>query len=229
MTTPAVLLMDIEGTTTSIAFVYDTLFPFARNALPPFLQSHWHTPEVTAAVARMAPDATTPAAAARVALALMDADVKDTGLKALQGLVWADGYASGTLRGHVFDDVPAVLHQLASAGVRLAIYSSGSVAAQRLLFGHSEAGDLTALLDAYFDTTTGPKREASSYTAIAAELACPPAAILFVSDHPAELAAAAEAGLHVAALARPGNPPLPDGHPFPVLTNFGPLLARFGG
>jgi enolase-phosphatase E1 len=228
MPTPTVLLMDIEGTTTSIAFVHDALFPFAREALPGFLGARWQEPEVAAAVTLMAPAATTPEAAAQVALALMDADVKDTGLKALQGRIWAEGYASGALRGHVFPDVAPALRQLAAAGVRLAIYSSGSVEAQRLLFGHSEAGDLTPLLCAHFDTTTGPKREAASYAAIAASLRCAPEVLLFVSDHPAELSAAAEAGLQVAALVRPGNAPLPEGHPFEILTDFSPLAARFG-
>ncbi len=227
MTTPTVLLMDLEGTTTSIAFVYDTLFPFARKALPAFLQGRWDEPGVAAAVAQMAPEVTTPEAAAQAALSLMDSDVKDTGLKALQGQVWAEGYASGALRGHVFPDVPGVLRQLAGAGVRLAIYSSGSVEAQRLLFGHSEAGDLTPLIAAHFDTTTGPKRESGSYDSIARMLACLKHEILFVSDHPAELLAAAEAGLQVAALVRPGNAALPNGHAFDIMNDFLPLVARF--
>lgn len=228
MPTPTVLLLDIEGTTTSIAFVHDTLFPFARALLPAFLAARWDDPEVASEIALMASDAATPEAAAQAALALMDRDVKDTGLKALQGRVWADGYASGALRGHVYPDVAPALARLSAAGVRLAIYSSGSVEAQRLLFGHSEAGDLSRHLCAHFDTTTGPKRAAASYEAIAGALGCAAGAILFLSDHPAELEAAAEAGLQVAALVRPGNAPLPEGHPFEILTDFTSIPARFG-
>jgi enolase-phosphatase E1 len=225
---PTALLMDIEGTTTAIAFVYDVLFPFAREALPGFLAARWGSPEVAAAVSRMAPDATTPEAAWRVAERLMDADVKDTGLKALQGMVWAAGFADGRLTSHLFPDVAPVLRDLHAGGVTLAIYSSGSVSAQQLIFGHAEAGDLRPLLSGYFDTTTGPKREAASYIAIAEALGRPPAELLFASDHPAELAAARDAGCPVVALVRPGNAPLPDGHGFDVLSSFESLRRRFG-
>ncbi len=218
------LLLDIEGTTTSIAFVYETLFPYARVALPAFVEARWDDPRVRDAAALMGADAT-PGAATERALALMDADVKDTGLKALQGMVWREGFESGDLRGHVFEDVAPVLRALHGRGVTLAIYSSGSVEAQKLLFGYSVAGDLGALMSGFFDTTTGPKKAPESYAAIAAALALPPAAILFLSDNPAELEAATAAGLRAMALARPGNAPLPPGLDVPTLTDFAPLLT----
>lgn len=218
------LLLDIEGTTTSIAFVYETLFPYAREALPAFIADRWDDPRVREAAGQMGAPESPEAATAR-ALALMDADVKDTGLKALQGMVWRQGFESGALRGHVFDDVAAVLRALHGRGVLLAIYSSGSVEAQKLLFGYSVAGDLGALMSGFFDTTTGPKRETASYTAIAAALRLAPEAILFLSDHPAEVRAATAAGLRAMALSRPGNAPLPADLDAPTLTDFSPLLT----
>ncbi len=217
------LLLDIEGTTTSIAFVYDTLFPYARRALGPFLQARFDAPAVREAVALLGAEAPrSPEAATAAALALMDSDAKHTGLKALQGMVWEAGYASGELRGHVFADVPTGLRALHDRGVPVFIYSSGSVAAQRLLFGHSEAGDLTPLLSGYFDTTTGPKRVAASYLAIARTLEQAPGDVLFVTDNLDEARAAEAAGLQVAVSVRPGNPPLP-AHPFREITSLGAL------
>lgn len=211
MSSPAALLLDIEGTTTSISFVYDALFPYARARLAAFLEAHFSDPAVRADVARLGDGTATSAAdAARAALALMDADVKDTGLKGLQGKIWAAGYASGALRGHVFSDVPEALRAFVARGTAIYIYSSGSVAAQKLLFGSSEAGDLTPLLSGYFDTTTGPKTEATSYQAIAAAVGVAPGDILFVTDNLREAEAAAAAGLQVAVSQRPGNPPLPE-------------------
>lgn len=211
MSSPAALLLDIEGTTTSISFVYDALFPYARARLAAFLEAHFSDPAVRADVARLGDgSATTATDAARAALALMDADVKDTGLKGLQGKIWAAGYASGALRGHVFSDVPEALRAFVARGTAIYIYSSGSVAAQKLLFGSSEAGDLTPLLSGYFDTTTGPKTEATSYQTIAAAVGVPPGDVLFVTDNLREAEAAAAAGLQVAVSQRPGNPSLPE-------------------
>ena len=219
MSLPGAVLLDIEGTTTAISFVYDALFPFARAQIGAFLTAHWDDPAVRADSGRLGDGAaTTPEAAARAAVALMDADVKDTGLKALQGRVWAAGYASGELRGHVYPDVPVALRAFAARGVPAYIYSSGSVAAQRLLFGCSDAGDLTPLLAGYFDTTTGPKLDPTSYRAIATAVALPPEALLFVTDHLGEAEAARVAGLQVAVSRRPGNPPLPP-HDFRVITS----------
>ncbi len=202
MSDPAALLLDIEGTTTSISFVYDALFPYARARLAAFLDAHFDDPAVRADVARLGDGSATTAA--------VDADVKDTGLKGLQGKVWAAGYASGALRGHVFADVPGALRAFVARGTAIYIYSSGSVAAQKLLFGSSEAGDLTPLLSGYFDTTTGPKIQADSYRAIAATIGVAAGDVLFVTDSLREAHAAAAAGLRVAVSQRPGNPPLPD-------------------
>ncbi len=225
------VVLDVEGTTTSISFVYDVLFPFARQALGRTLRDRWDDAEVQGAVATLwaeadAPDdAPTAESAERFALRLMDEDRKATGLKQLQGLVWRQGYASGALRGHVFEDVPRALEVWAARGVRAFIYSSGSVEAQRLLFGHSEAGDLTPLLQGHFDTTTGPKKEAASYRAIAAAIDEEPGAILFLTDSLDEARAAREAGLQVGLSVRPGNPPA-GAHDFTVVERFDTLADR---
>ncbi len=242
MTTRAILL-DIEGTTTSIRFVYDTLFPFARAQMAAFLQSEWHAPTVQDDVAAIRTQARqdltdgvddTPQVPEGVGsdarqgtldnvLWQMDSDRKTTGLKALQGKVWKHGYASGELRGHIYDDVVPSLNAWQRAGVPVYIYSSGSVAAQKLLFTHSAQGDLTPLLAGYFDTTTGPKKQATSYSAIAASIACAPEHILFATDNLEEAIAAAEAGLQTVVSIRPGNPPLPD-HGHRVVTSLDQLL-----
>jgi 2,3-diketo-5-methylthio-1-phosphopentane phosphatase len=241
-TTRAVLL-DIEGTTTSIAFVYDTLFPFARAQLAGFLERSWAEPAVQADVALVRAQALDDHAAGQAAAPLvpddlssgareatlvnllgqMDADRKTTGLKAIQGKVWVDGYISGDLLGHVYDDVPRNLEAWRGRGLRIAIYSSGSIAAQKLLFGHSIAGDLTPALEGYFDTTTGPKKEAASYAAIARKMNLEPGQVTFLTDSLDEARAADEAGVHAVLTLRPGNAPLPD-HPFPTITSFDALV-----
>lgn len=213
MSDTRLLVLDIEGTTTSIAFVYETLFPFARRELVSFVTSGWDEPAVRGAAALMGADSSAEACITR-ALALMDGDVKDTGLKALQGLIWEAGYRSGELKGQVYPDVPLALALAHDRGLSIAIYSSGSIAAQKLLFGHSEAGDLTAYLAAYFDTTTGPKKDAASYRAIADHFGFSPDHCVFATDNPDEAVAASEAGMQVYVVVRPGNPPLPEGHAF---------------
>lgn len=204
-----VLLLDIEGTTTSISFVYETLFPFARRELPAFIRRGWDRAEVREAARLMG--TTSVEQAVERALALMEGDVKDTGLKALQGLVWEDGYVGGELRGHVYEDVRPALSRARERGVRVAIYSSGSIAAQRLLFGSSVSGDLLPYIEAHFDTTTGPKREAASYVTIAAKLGVGGGEVTFITDHPDEARAAIQAGMRVFVAVRPGNAPLPPG------------------
>ncbi len=242
MTLPfEVLLLDIEGTTTSISFVYDVLFPYARRAVEGFLEAHLEAvaaevellrqeaaaerargedaPEIPASGAR---EAIVAAAAASVRWQ-MERDRKTTGLKALQGKIWREGYAAGELRGHVFEDVPGAMQAVVEAGGRVCIYSSGSVEAQRLLFGHAEGGALTGWISGYFDTTTGPKREAGSYEAIAAALGVAPAAVRFVTDVLAEAEAAAAAGMQVRLSVRPGNPPQ-GAHGFAVVGSLGAAL-----
>lgn len=225
MSDPAAIILDIEGTTTSISFVYDALFPFARARMRRFLSARFDDPGVREDVARLGDGSARDAeSAAEIAIGLMDADVKDTGLKGLQGRIWVDGYASGELRGHVFPDVPAALRDLARRQIPVYIYSSGSVAAQKLLFGHSEAGDLTPLLRGYFDTTTGSKREAASYRAIGSAIGRAPGALLFVTDSLDEARAAREAELRVAVSVRPENPPLP-AHDFRVVRTLSEILS----
>lgn len=188
MHTPTVILLDIEGTTTSIAYVADVLFPYARARIPAWVPIHRE--EIAGVLAGM------PAGDPVVTLLdWMDRDAKETALKDIQGRIWAEGYAAGELKGHVYPDTPEALGRWTAAGIRVCIYSSGSIAAQKLIFGHSEAGDLTRYLSGYFDTTSGPKREARSYVNIAEALGLAPADILFVSDVSAETDAAKAAGL----------------------------------
>jgi enolase-phosphatase E1 len=185
---PKAILLDIEGTTSSISFVADELFPYARRHLAPFVAAN---PEVAAPILAQVPG-DDPVATLRQ---WIDEDRKETPLKTLQGLIWAQGYADGELKGHVYPDTPEALRRWTAAGLKVHIYSSGSIAAQKLIFGHSIAGDLTPLLTSYFDTTTGPKRDSDSYTKIIDALDLAPSDLLFVSDMPAEVDAAREAGL----------------------------------
>lgn len=216
------VLLDIEGTTTPIAFVTDTLFPYARARLPEYLRAHAATPECRAAIDRLRAEydadrmagENLPAWSPSLYLEwLMDRDRKSPVLKQLQGRVWEQGYRDGALVGEVYADVPPALARWREAAVPVSIYSSGSVLAQQWLFRRSTAGDLTPLLSRHFDTAVGAKREAPSYGRIAKEVNLAPANVLFVSDVAAELDAARTAGLHTALIVRPGNPPQPDtGH-----------------
>jgi enolase-phosphatase E1 len=221
------VVLDIEGTTTPIDFVHTTLFGFVRERLTGFLGRRGGEPAVAAALATLAaehavePDAARPADAGKAWIRwLMDRDRKSTGLKTLQGLIWRDGYRGGELRSEIYDDVAPALERWHRAGLRIAIYSSGSTEAQRLLFAHSDHGDLTRWLDGYFDTTTGPKREADSYRRIAEALGLPPARIVFVSDVVAELDAARAAGMQGVLSLRPGNAPAVGA---PAITSFAQL------
>lgn len=235
LTTYRAVLLDIEGTTTPITFVYDVLFPYARARLGEWLRARWGSDEVEALRALFAQDAAALAACpipegegaleGLIAHALwqMDQDRKSTALKELQGRVWAAGYASGELKGEVFDDVPLALRAWAAASVPVAIYSSGSVQAQQLLFGHTHHGDLRVFLSGYFDTRTGPKREPESYRAIARALGLAPGELLFATDILQEAQAARAASLQAVLMERPGNPPQPP-HDLPRLPTFAPLL-----
>ena len=189
-----VILTDIEGTTSSIAFVTETLFPYARARMANYVAGH---PETVVDVPGDDPVATL--------LGWMDVDAKETPLKTLQGLIWAEGYADGTLQGHVYPDAVAGLRRWHAAGLALYVFSSGSIAAQKLIFGHSVAGDLTPLFSGYFDTTTGPKRAAASYAKIADAIGLSVGDILFLSDTPAEIAAGRDAGMAALLIDRDGN------------------------
>ena len=226
------VLLDVEGTTSSVAFVYEVLFPYARRELADFLRRRWSEPDAARACERIARDAGASSLAAwgdadaareRVvaeALRLMDGDLKATGLKELQGLIWQDGYDAGRLKSHVYPDVPPALRRWAERGLDLRIYSSGSVGAQKVFFANTDAGNLLGLFRGHYDTTTGPKREAESYRRIAADMAMPPSAILFLSDVRQELDAAAEAGMRTALVVRPGNSSVAPGHGHPVVEDF---------
>jgi enolase-phosphatase E1 len=209
------ILLDVEGTTSSISFVYDVLFTHAKGRVGEFLAAHREdgrvmdlASAVTAAAGAplsAAAIAADPTRAALAAIDLMNRDVKDTALKELQGMIWRSGFESGELVAHVFDDVPPALAAWADSGLDVRIYSSGSIEAQKLFFGHTAAGDLTSQLRGHYDTTTGPKREAASYARIAADMGLEPRQILFVSDVGAELDAARAAGMATALAVRPGN------------------------
>jgi enolase-phosphatase E1 len=221
------ILLDIEGTTTPIAFVADVLFPYARRQLRSHLETHCGSAEYASiltqlraehAAALRAGEPVLPwsDASAAVDLAgaitfvewLMDRDRKSSPLKDLQGKIWDSGYRCGELVGQVFPDVPAALRRWRDQQLQAGIFSSGSVLAQQLLFRHSSAGDLTPLLQWYFDTRVGAKGDAESYRRIAQAVGMPASAILFLSDTPRELDAAQAAGLPVRLVVRPGHPPL---------------------
>jgi enolase-phosphatase E1 len=235
----SVVLLDIEGTTTPIDFVYQTLFPYARQRVADYVQTNGHVPEVQADIARLEAEWgwENPSApglprwnteqrmqsATTYLLWLMDQDRKSPALKSVQGKIWQAGYESGEIQGQVFEDVPRFLREWQSQGRRTFIFSSGSILAQQLLFRHSEHGDLTSLIAGYFDTTTGSKQAPQSYEAIIKAINAPPAAICFVSDVPAELAAAEIAGIRPLLSVRPGNAPV-SSERYPVIDSFDGLL-----
>lgn len=235
------ILLDIEGTTSSIRFVYDEMFPFVRRGLAEFLRDHWEADDVRGACDAIAADAghgsladwRGDASDARAqqqvreeVLRLMDADVKATGLKQLQGLIWRSGFESGELRAHVYEDVPPALKAWHEAGLDVRIYSSGSIAAQILFFGHTIAGDLLPLLNGHYDTTTGSKKDPASYTAIAGAFGRGPGEILFLSDAVAEITAARDAGLQTALCLRPENDEPPADHGLAAIRDFGEIRWR---
>jgi len=229
-----VILLDIEGTTTPIAFVHQVLFPYARARVHTYLAEHAGDPEVRADLALLKAehaaesDRDVPAWNPEAYVYwLMDRDRKSTGLKSLQGRIWEAGYRTGELRGkgEVYSDVRPAFERWRKAGKQIAIFSSGSVQAQRNLFANTTAGDLSTFLSGYFDTTTGPKRDADSYRKIAAALGHPPKAVLFVSDVVAELDAARAAGMRTALCVREPEPPIPNPQPLehPRIRSFAEL------
>ncbi len=208
------ILLDIEGTVSPLAFVHDVMFPYARERAGGFLNTHWGM-EVISQLARDAgvPSFASPAEAEAAVLKLMNADAKVTGLKQLQGMIWEEGFRNGELCSSLFDDVPTALMNWQRHGLDIRIYSSGSVHAQKLFFAHTRRGDLTQHFSGYYDTTTGSKREAASYAAIAADCGLAADEILFVSDVVEELNAARNAGMVTALAVRAGNKPQPEnGH-----------------
>ena len=191
------ILCDVEGTTTDIRFVHNELFPFARAKLGAFFADNSEEKEQSAQALGCAPQDVV----AKLE-ALIDADVKDAELKRIQGKIWAVGYASGELKGHVYDDVPAAFSRWVEQGKAVGIYSSGSVQAQKLIYGNSIAGDMCVYLSNHFDLKQGYKYEVQSYHNIVAELGIDPSSILFLSDVEAELDAAQRVGIQTIRLFR---------------------------
>jgi len=211
------VLTDIEGTTSSIDFVKDVLFPYARLHLPAYVETHADEPEVQHWLHEAAKEAGLKEATRGEVIDLLigwiDADRKSTALKALQGMIWREGYESGVYTSHMYPEVPGRLRAWHDRGLKLYVYSSGSVPAQKLMFGFTDTGDLTPLFSGYFDTQTGYKRETESYRKIAGAIGLPPAEILFLSDVPEELDAARQAGMRTTHLIRPPLPLVDAGHP----------------
>ena len=208
----ATVLTDIEGTTSSISFVHEVLFPYARAALPDFVRRRGDEPEVRAWLDRAAVDAggvCQDEVIVEVLQGWIDEDRKHPALKALQGMIWLDGYQGGDFQAHVYPDAAQALRGWHASGHTLAVYSSGSVPAQQLLFGHSSQGDLSPLFSAWFDTAVGGKREVASYQAIVQSLGVPAREVVFLSDVVEELDAAREAGLRTVLLDRREDYPIP--------------------
>jgi enolase-phosphatase E1 len=245
------LLLDIEGTTCPVSFVAEVLFPYARGRLGAFLQEHGKDPEIASwveaieqhwasnthsgavALRRLHRTEASGASASRAEAVvpylqwLIDHDIKLTALKDLQGRIWQAGYASGELVAPLYADVPEALMRWQAEGLVLGVYSSGSVPAQQLLYGHSQAGDLCPLFSHWFDTRSGAKQEASSYRAIAAAMAVPAQQVLFISDSLGEITAAAAAGMAVLFSDREGNPSRDSGL-FERISNYSQLTVNHG-
>jgi len=238
------VLLDVEGTTTPLAFVHDVLFPYARSHLREYLREHAGTRDVRE-VGRLlreewtadslGVDGTPPwrddsdhamvESIASYAEWLMARDRKSPGLKLLQGWIWQRGYGDGTLHGDVFPDVPRAFDRWRHVGIDIAIYSSGSALAQRLLFSTTAYGDLTSRLSGFFDTSVGAKQSPDSYRRIVAKLRRAPASVLFVSDVSDELSAAREAGLQALLCARHGDPAPSPNADVPVIASFDEIVA----
>lgn len=236
------ILLDIEGTTTPIAFVYDVLFPYARSHWRRHIEEHATSPEYDALFDRLrdehaadlrggeavpawvdSPPAARLASVTSYSEWQMDRDRKSTALKTLQGRIWEEGYRRGELVGEVFDDVPGALERWHAQHMPTGIFSSGSVLAQQLLFRHSAAGDLTRFLQWHFDTSIGAKTDVDSYRRIATAMSVPTESVLFVSDVTAELDAARDAGMQTRLSMRPGNQPQPQAHGYTTIRTFDDL------
>ncbi len=235
------VLLDIEGTVSDIRFVYDVMFPYAKENMERFLLKNWESLAVQRAIETVARDAGISSVknwlgpnwqsgdrSAVLKLSehcqqLMSTDSKATGLKLLQGVVWQFGFESGALRAELFSDVLPALEEWKASGLDLRIYSSGSVLAQRMFFKHTVLGDLTDLFSAYYDTSIGNKRDVTSYERIAVETQFDPSDIVFVTDVHAELLAASQAGMQVVASVRPNNLPLPAEFTGLTITSFSQL------
>ena len=223
------ILLDIEGTTTPIAFVHDVLFTYARDHVRDYLVQH--STEIANDISQLREEHNRDASSgaeppsltndldsiAAYVDWLIDRDRKSTGLKSLQGKIWREGYTNGTLKAQVFSDVRPAFERWHKAGLRISIFSSGSALAQQLLFAHTEDGDLTTFITDYFDTNIGAKGDAESYNRIASNMQLQPHEILFISDVVTELDAARAAGMETRLSIRPGNQPQPDPDRFRII------------
>jgi len=235
------VLLDIEGTTTPISFVHDVLFPFARDHVRDYLIQHSKASEVQEDIAALLREhsldqergeqppqidkATSIDAIVVYVGWLINRDRKSPALKSLQGKIWEQGYRDGTLKAPLFDDVVPNLARLRRPGTSIAIFSSGSVLAQKLLFAHTDTGDHSDLIDQYFDTDVGSKVTSSSYSEIARRLDLLPVETIFASDVTAELAAARDAGMRTLLCLRPGNQPQSNAEQFQVIQSFSQILS----
>ncbi|XP_075854711.1 enolase-phosphatase E1 isoform X2 [Microcebus murinus] len=245
----AAILLDVEGTTTPIAFVQDILFPYIKENVKEYLQTHWEEEECQQDVSLLRKqaeedahlDGAVPIPGAsgngaqdpqRTIQAVVDnvcwqmsLDRKTTALKQLQGHMWRAAFAAGRMKAEFFADVVPAVRKWREAGMKVYIYSSGSVEAQKLLFGHSTDGDILGLVDGHFDTKVGHKVESESYRKIADSIGCSPNNILFLTDVTPEASAAEAAGVHVAVVVRPGNAGLTDDEKtyYSLITSFSDL------
>ena len=236
------VLLDIEGTTTPIAFVHEVLFSYARSQVRRFLMERFDSAEVLADLQQLREEHAIdvkqnlhpPAlkeelreaeidSLAAYASWLIDRDRKSTGLKSLQGKIWQQGYNDGTLKAELFADVRPALERWRRAGLKISIFSSGSSLAQKLLFAHTASGDLSGLIDNYFDTKVGSKTDAASYHRIASALLLPAQNVLFISDVVQELDAAGAAGMRTLLCVRPGNQPQPCAERYRTIRDFDEL------
>ena len=220
------IVTDIEGTTSSLSFVKEVLFPYARQRMQAFVRVQAAQPAVRSQLLAVSEAVGRPLSEDETIAQLlrwMDEDKKITPLKALQGMIWETGYRHGDFQGHVYDDAVLGLREWKERGLALYVYSSGSVYAQKLLFGFSTHGDLTPLFSGYYDTTIGTKREATAYRNISQDIGIAPGEILFLSDIREELDAAQTAGLQTYWLVRDGALPVNPSHP--VARNFAELAV----
>ncbi|CAG8490179.1 3744_t:CDS:2 [Paraglomus occultum] len=230
----AAVILDIEGTTTPISFVHDTLFPYVTNNIENFLKENWDRPELNEQIdllrnqasidvkdgipdAKLIPDKNADISSSEDMQAAviynikwqMKQDRKIGALKSFQGYMWKSGYQTGDLKGIIYDDVVEAFHKWKHMGCKIYIYSSGSVQAQKLLFSHSNQGNLLEYISGHFDTNIGPKIKNESYMNIAKSIGEQTKDIIFLTDSAQEAVAAEAAGLQVVIVVRPGNASLP--------------------
>jgi enolase-phosphatase E1 len=210
------IVTDIEGTTSAIDFVHQVLFPYSTKALPDYVRQHAQQTEIAAIIAQVKAEIKQADADLEVIITtLLDwiaRDQKITPLKTLQGFIWETGFKNNHFQGHLYQDAYLNLKQWQQAGIKLYVFSSGSIKAQKLLFGYSQYGDLTYLFEGYFDTQVGNKKTVTAYQNIQKAIALPASEILFLSDVIAELDAAKTVGYHTLLLDREKNIDNTQGH-----------------